>query len=156
VWIDFRISFWKIVNYLSLCLNHCDLKNMIFVHQEDDHLIRVRLQSRHTSSRTYLLWIEYSPTQITAWYCKCRAGARVVGVCSHIASLWYLGYARHKRIYLTESGGSITNMSWMMCGDSVTERVSNDHLLDGQKSQNCPLNIPACSWNWVWAGKPHM
>jgi hypothetical protein len=27
-------------------------------------------------------------------------------------------------------------MSWMMCGDSVTERVSNDHLLDGQKSQN--------------------
>jgi hypothetical protein len=23
----------------------------------------------------------------------------------------------------------ITNMSWMMCGDSVTERVSNDHLL---------------------------
>ena len=69
----------------------------IFVHQEDDHLIRVRLQSRHTSSRTYLLWIEYSPTEVTTWYCKCRAGARVVGVCSHIASiLWYLGYARHK------------------------------------------------------------
>jgi hypothetical protein len=43
----------------------------IFVHQEDDHLIRVRLQSRHTSSRTYLLWIEYSPTEVTAWYCKC-------------------------------------------------------------------------------------
>ena len=70
---------------------------MIFVHQEDDHLIRVRLQIRHTSSRTYLLWIVYSPTEVTAWYCKCRAGARVVGVCSHGASiLWYLGYARHK------------------------------------------------------------
>jgi hypothetical protein len=68
----------------------------IFVQQEDDHLIRVRLQSRHTSSRTYLLWIEYSPTEVTAWYCKCRAGTRVIGVCSHIASiLWYLGYARH-------------------------------------------------------------
>ena len=25
-------------------------------------------------------------------------------------------------------------MPWMMCSDSVTERVSNDHLLDGQKS----------------------
>jgi hypothetical protein len=47
-------------------------------------------------------------------------------------------------------------MSWMTCGDSVTERVWNDHLLDGQKSQNCPLNIPACSWHWVWACKPHM
>ena len=35
--------------------------------------------------------------EVTAWYCKCRAGTRVVGVCSHIASiLWYLGYARHK------------------------------------------------------------
>jgi hypothetical protein len=69
----------------------------IFVHQEDDHLIRVRLQSRHTSSRTYLLWIEYSPAEATAWHFKCRAGARVVGVCSHIVSiLWYLGYARHK------------------------------------------------------------
>ena len=66
-------------------------------HQEDDHLIPVRLQSRHTSSRTYLLWVEYSPTEVNAWYCKCRAGARVVGVCSHIASiLWYPGYARHK------------------------------------------------------------
>ena len=52
---------------------------MIFVHQEADNLIRVRLQSRHTSSKTYLLWIEYSPTEVTAWYCKCRAGARVVG-----------------------------------------------------------------------------
>ena len=49
----------------------------IFVHQEDDHLIYVRLQSRHTSSRIYLLWIEYSPTEVTAWYFKCRAGARV-------------------------------------------------------------------------------
>jgi hypothetical protein len=62
----------------------------IFVHQEDDHLIRVRLQSRHTSSMTYLLWIEYSPTEVTAWYCKCRAGARVASI------LWYLRYARHK------------------------------------------------------------
>ena len=37
------------------------------------------------------------PNEVTAWYCICRAGARVVGVCSHIVSiLWYLGYARHK------------------------------------------------------------
>ena len=81
----------------SLMQEYLEGNSEIFVHQEDDHLIRVRLQSRHTSSRTYLLWIEYSPTEVTAWYCKCRAGARVVGVCSHIASiLWYLGYARHK------------------------------------------------------------
>ena len=73
---------------------YLEVNSEIFVHQEDDTR---SLQSRHTSSRTYLLWIEYSPMEVIAWYCKCRAGTRVVGVCSHIASiLWYLGYARHK------------------------------------------------------------
>lgn len=68
----------------------------IFVHSEYENLIRVKIQSRHVSSRQYLLWIEFSPISVTAWYCKCKAGARVVGVCAHIASvLWYLGYARH-------------------------------------------------------------
>ena len=75
----------------------------IFVHQEDDHLIRVRLQSRHTSSRTYLLWIEYSPTEVTAWYCKCRAGARVVALTSR-PSCGTLDMQGTNRIYLTESG----------------------------------------------------
>lgn len=28
--------------------------------------------------------------------CKCRAGARVVGVCSHVAAvLWFLDFSRH-------------------------------------------------------------
>ena len=63
----------------------------IFVHQEDNQLMRVRLQSRHTSSRTYLLWIEYSPAEVTAWYCTCRAGAQVAELCSRITLiLWYL------------------------------------------------------------------
>ncbi|OWF49584.1 uncharacterized protein LOC110451517 isoform X2 [Mizuhopecten yessoensis] len=66
------------------------------VHKENDNLIRVRLQSRHVSSKQYLLWIEHDCVNVVAWYCKCRAGARVVGVCAHIAAvLWYLGYARH-------------------------------------------------------------
>ena len=71
---------------------NCD----ILVHQEDHHLIRVNIQSQHTSAKKYQLWIQYDSNQIVAWYCKCKAGARVVGVCAHIASVvWYLGYARH-------------------------------------------------------------
>ena len=32
-----------------------------------------------------------------SWYCRCKTGARVVGVCAHIAAvLWYLGYARYR------------------------------------------------------------
>ena len=63
---------------------------------QNHHLIRVKIQSRHTSAKKYQLWIQYDSNQIVAWYCKCKAGARVVGACVHIASvLWYLGYARH-------------------------------------------------------------
>lgn len=48
------------------------------------------------ASKVYLLWIKYDANAVTAWYCKCKSGARVVGVCAHIASiLCYLGYARH-------------------------------------------------------------
>lgn len=68
----------------------------ILVFKEDPGLLRVKVQSRHISSKQYLLWIKFTESNITAWFCKCRAGARVVGVCSHIAAvLWYLGYARH-------------------------------------------------------------
>ncbi|CAG2245126.1 unnamed protein product [Mytilus edulis] len=82
----------------SYIQEHLEGNCQILVHKEDDHLIRVKLQSRHVSSKTYILWIEYTSAEITAWYCKCRAGARVVGVCAHIASiLWYLGYARHNQ-----------------------------------------------------------
>lgn len=69
-----------------------------FVHQEDACLIRVRfkMQSRHVASKVYLLWIDYDASAVNVWYCKCKSGARVVGVCAHIASiLWYLEYARH-------------------------------------------------------------
>lgn len=70
------------------------------VHKEEPGLIRVRIQSRHSSSKSYLLWVSYNTDQdedcITGWYCQCKAGARTVGCCAHIASvLWYLGYQRH-------------------------------------------------------------
>lgn len=68
----------------------------IMVNGDLDGLLRVRLQSRHTSSKSYLLWIEYDTT-VKGWYCQCRAGARVLGACAHVSSvLWFLGYARYE------------------------------------------------------------
>ncbi|CAC5417443.1 unnamed protein product [Mytilus coruscus] len=59
------------------------------------NLLRVKLTSRHSSSRVYSLWIEFSGDEVTGWYCTCKVGARVVGYCAHIAStMWYLGYSR--------------------------------------------------------------
>ena len=66
--------------------------------KEEDGLLRVRLQSRHVSAKSYLVWIKYDCDHIKAWYCKCRAGARTVGTCSHIAAiLWYLGQSMFNR-----------------------------------------------------------
>lgn len=67
------------------------------VHVDDASLITIRLQSRHTSSRRYLVWIRTSSASVDAWYCQCRAGARVVGTCSHVAAIaWYLGHGRYQ------------------------------------------------------------
>ena len=55
-----------------------------------------KLQSRHVSSKSYLLWILYDDCNVISWYCKCRTGSRVVGMCAHVASvIWYLAYARN-------------------------------------------------------------
>lgn len=85
---------------LKLCSSyiqeHVDGDSDIHVYKDDRNLVRVRIQSRHTSSKKYMLWIKYNATEICAWYCKCRTGARVVGVCAHIAAVvWYLSQAKH-------------------------------------------------------------
>lgn len=80
----------------SYIQEHIEGEADMFVHREDPGLIQVKLQSRHVSSRKHSLWIQFNETQIIATYCKCRAGARVVGVCSHVAAvLWFLGFSRH-------------------------------------------------------------
>ena len=53
------------------------------------------LQSRHICYKSYLVWIKYDSDHVLAWYCRCRAGARTVGTCLHIAAIiWYLGQSR--------------------------------------------------------------
>jgi hypothetical protein len=76
------------------------------VFDKDD--IILQLCYSHSRNLNCQLWIQFTESTISAWYCKCRAGARVVGVCSHIASvLWYLGFARHneKQLYGVRNWG---------------------------------------------------
>ena len=76
---------------------HLQGETDIYVHKDDKGLIRVRLQSRHISSKQYTLWIRYTSSEVTGWYCKCKVGARVVGMCAHCAAVvWYLSYAKHR------------------------------------------------------------
>lgn len=68
----------------------------VYVYKQDKHLICAKLQSRHVSSKAYLLWMLYDECNVISWYCKCRTGSRVVGMCAHVASvIWYLAYARN-------------------------------------------------------------
>jgi hypothetical protein len=68
----------------------------LLLHKQCEGVLRVKIQSRHTQSKSYNLWIGYDDTEVTGWYCQCRSGARIIGCCAHTASvLWYLGYQRH-------------------------------------------------------------
>lgn len=68
----------------------------IRIHGMEQDLLCAKLDSRHTSAKHYLLWIKFDECAVIGWYCKCRTGTRVVGMCAHISSVvWYLGYARH-------------------------------------------------------------
>ncbi|XP_076107099.1 uncharacterized protein LOC143075538 [Mytilus galloprovincialis] len=67
----------------------------VLVHKQENNLICAKIQSRHVSSKAHLLWIQYDEVTVLGWFCKCRAGARVVGMCAHVSAvIWYLGYAR--------------------------------------------------------------
>ncbi|KAL1497411.1 hypothetical protein ABEB36_008388 [Hypothenemus hampei] len=66
------------------------MSDELYVHQEELDILRVKLQSRHTSSKQYQLWIRYEKDSfdpIRGWYCQCKNGARTVGCCAHIASV---------------------------------------------------------------------
>lgn len=74
------------INYENYTLQIC---------KDRPNLLRVKLSSRHSSSKAYSLWIEYRYDYITGWYCTCNVGAREVGCCAHIAStIWYLVLSR--------------------------------------------------------------
>lgn len=62
---------------------------IIMINNDVKDVLRVRIQSRH-----YMVFIEYEPANIKGWFCQCKAGARVLRACAHVASaIWYLGFA---------------------------------------------------------------
>jgi hypothetical protein len=81
---------------------------------DEEGLLRARVWSRHVNADKYQIWIAYNNQQynrligdeqqdqdlgemILGYYCTCKAGARTVGACAHVASiLWFLGHARHE------------------------------------------------------------
>ena len=105
---------------------------------DDKYLIRVKIRSRFSSAVIHNTWIEYSknPNQpITNWYCSCRAGARVLGTCSHTTSvLWYLGYAQYDETSLNKK--SSMNLI-KFCQDYAQNEFPNEDTdTESEESEN--------------------
>ncbi|VDI64698.1 Hypothetical predicted protein [Mytilus galloprovincialis] len=100
--------------------------------RDKPNLIRCKIQSRHTNSAVHTLWIEYNSDTVTGWYCTCKAGARTVGCCAHIASvIWFLGYQRYSLIKSGPSGGflsSVMDASDMPLTDSDSDSDTNENV----------------------------
>ena len=71
---------------------------MVELCHEYDDLVRARFPSRHSKNKNHTTTIQFDcqkQQSIEAWYCTCSAGAREVGMCSHVtALLWHLGVNR--------------------------------------------------------------
>ena len=99
------------------------------VHKHERNILRVQIQSRHTSSKVYNLWIETNarPNPISGWYCQRKSGARVVGCCAHIASvLWYLGYSRYHQETPRPACEFATHLNDASCWSEDEEASSSD------------------------------
>ena len=95
--IDLTLGIYQLKQSKSYAIEHLNQNGEYYVQisNQEPHLLRARIQSRHSQSKKYDLWIKYSVNKVEGWYCSCIKGARVVGCCSHVSSIiWYLSYAR--------------------------------------------------------------
>lgn len=74
----------------------------IFVHRQMEGVVRARIQSRFSNSKSHDAWIKFKENEagynaIKSWYCTCKVGEPTMGCCSHVTSiLRYLGFDRHQ------------------------------------------------------------
>ncbi|KAJ6642944.1 hypothetical protein Bhyg_07900 [Pseudolycoriella hygida] len=73
----------------------------IFIHRDTDVIIRAKIQSRFSRSKTHDACVKFQKNgcdykAIEGLYCSCKVGERTLGCCSHLtAVIRYLGFDRH-------------------------------------------------------------
>lgn len=102
-------------------------------HRDDPALLRFRIYSRFRNQTRYQLWVCFRINNeeddegeedgpILGYYCTCKAGARTIGCCAHVASiLWYLGWARYQQ-YIKYPSRALLNFIL----DAANRNVDND------------------------------
>ncbi|GBP11790.1 Potassium voltage-gated channel subfamily KQT member 1 [Eumeta japonica] len=72
------IGIYQLKQSQSYTQEHLNEERMysIYIHREDDSVLRVQLRSRHTSSKNYNIWIKTERSNIShtniQWYCQCK------------------------------------------------------------------------------------
>ena len=92
------------VSYLAHMLDHKDdaISENVWYHRKDTNILKMKVQSRHRSSKEWRCYIDYVPDStdcagIRRHCCGCSNGAHTVGCCSHVAApvVYYLSHARY-------------------------------------------------------------
>lgn len=87
---DITLGIYQLKQAKSYTQEHKKSEHGLYIiqlHKDTSNIIRVKIQSRHKTSKNYTIWIEYNISTVLAWYCQCKVGARTVGCCAHIASV---------------------------------------------------------------------
>ena len=123
----------------------------IFVNDDFPKIVRAKLESRFSSNKNHMLWIKYDEEEgieaVKGHYCRCRQGARVVGMCAHVCSvLWYLGHHRHNNQGIIQR---VTMSKPFTIRDARTELESE---WASQKSVKSTQEWVKLGWEGVWLG----
>jgi hypothetical protein len=115
---------YQLKQSLSHIAQHLDENGLFFLEAFKDNnvkelngnsLIRAKLQSRHSKSTKYNIYIQYDPTRsatdaIIMWLCRCKNGERTLGCCAHVASvIYYFAYGRYQESIKTPAA-FLTNL----------------------------------------------
>lgn len=92
---DFKFEIARETATIDYFEYHFDIPNEFAI------LYKVKLQSRHMNAVKYFTYVlidsrKEGVNAIAGHTCSCKCGLRVVGCCSHVATIiWYFGYAKY-------------------------------------------------------------
>ena len=129
------------MNHVRLSLtNEEGMEFMMELCHEYDDLVRARFPSRHSKNKNHTTTIQFDCQKqqlIEAWYCTCSAGAREVGMCSHVtALLWHLGVNR--AVIPADTHPLSASRLINAIDDSIQFNEAESHLT--MTAQSLPLN----------------
>ena len=127
---ELTLGIYQLKQAHAYTVEHLSSNNtyIVKVANQTPSLLRSQIQSRHKNNICYDVYVQYNNENILGWYCTCPNGSRVVGCCSHVASIiFYFSFARHSRKPLQSRSSSYYNsISDAQDYSDISDDESND------------------------------